>query len=241
MTFNGTSLTLANNPTLSGGTANSVQYLNASKVLTSSAGLTFDGTNLATTGTASATKFIPTGGAATGSGMFLPVANNLAFSTGSVERMRIDASGNVGIGTTTPATYRLSVTGLSPIVAVQDTAPNLSALLLASSNTEVYVGTTYATSAIPLVFKLFGAECARFSTAANFGIGVTSPSVRCDVNGAIRTRATVVTSLPAAATAGAGARHFVTDANATTFASVVAGGGANGVPVYSDGTDWRIG
>lgn len=50
-----------------------------------------------------------------------------------------------------------------------------------------------------------------------------------------------VATLPAAATAGAGARSFVTDANATTFASIVAGGGANGVPVYSDGTNWRIG
>ena len=50
-----------------------------------------------------------------------------------------------------------------------------------------------------------------------------------------------VATLPAAATAGAGARSFVTDANATTFASIVAAGGANGVPVYSDGTNWRIG
>ncbi|QDP48402.1 MAG: hypothetical protein Tp118SUR00d2C21406231_18 [Prokaryotic dsDNA virus sp.] len=50
-----------------------------------------------------------------------------------------------------------------------------------------------------------------------------------------------VASLPAAGTAGQGARHFVTNATATTFASVVAGGGANAVPVYSDGTNWRIG
>lgn len=57
----------------------------------------------------------------------------------------------------------------------------------------------------------------------------------------VRTTATVVGSLTAAATAGAGARAFVTDANATTFASIVAGGGSNGVPVYSDGTNWRIG
>lgn len=52
---------------------------------------------------------------------------------------------------------------------------------------------------------------------------------------------TTVAGLTAAGTAGAGARSFVTDANATTFASVVAGGGSNGVPVYSDGTSWRIG
>lgn len=50
-----------------------------------------------------------------------------------------------------------------------------------------------------------------------------------------------VADLPTAAAVGAGARGFVTDASATTFASVVAGGGANGVPVYSDGTNWRIG
>lgn len=36
-------------------------------------------------------------------------------------------------------------------------------------------------------------------------------------------------------------KAFVSDANATTFNSVVAGGGANKVPVFSDGTNWRIG
>jgi hypothetical protein len=55
------------------------------------------------------------------------------------------------------------------------------------------------------------------------------------------TGATTVASLPSAATAGAGARAFVTDANATTFLSTVAGGGANKVPVVSDGTNWLIG
>ena len=56
----------------------------------------------------------------------------------------------------------------------------------------------------------------------------------------IRTNATVVASLPSAATVGAGARSFVTDANATTFMSTVAGGGANKVPVVSDGANWKI-
>lgn len=58
---------------------------------------------------------------------------------------------------------------------------------------------------------------------------------------AFTTGAQTVAQLPAAGTAGAGARSFVTDANATTYASVVAGGGANTVPVYCDGTNWRIG
>jgi hypothetical protein len=39
----------------------------------------------------------------------------------------------------------------------------------------------------------------------------------------------------------AGQRAFVQDATATTFGSVVAGGGSNKVPVYYDGSAWRVG
>jgi hypothetical protein len=49
------------------------------------------------------------------------------------------------------------------------------------------------------------------------------------------------TQLPNANTVGAGARAFVYDATTTTFASAVIGGGANRVPVYSNGRNWLIG
>lgn len=52
-------------------------------------------------------------------------------------------------------------------------------------------------------------------------------------------KAVTVAGLPA--THAAGARSFVTDATVTTFASIVAGGGTNAVPVYDDGVNWRIG
>jgi len=38
-----------------------------------------------------------------------------------------------------------------------------------------------------------------------------------------------------------GARAFITDGSTTTFAATVSGGGANFVPVYSDGTVWKVG
>ena len=57
----------------------------------------------------------------------------------------------------------------------------------------------------------------------------------------VKTPALTVATLPLASTAGMGSRAFVSDANATTFASIVAGGGSNKVPVYSDGTNWLIG
>lgn len=47
-------------------------------------------------------------------------------------------------------------------------------------------------------------------------------------------------ALPAAAL-GAGARAFVTDATTPTFGATVVGGGAVKTPVYSDGSNWKVG
>jgi hypothetical protein len=51
----------------------------------------------------------------------------------------------------------------------------------------------------------------------------------------------VVADLPSAVTAGVGARSFVTNSSVSTFGSTVAGGGSTKVPVYSDGTNWKVG
>jgi len=59
----------------------------------------------------------------------------------------------------------------------------------------------------------------------------------------VRTGVTTVAGLPAAATRS-GMRWAVSDSNAALTAgigAVVAGGGANVVPVFCDGTNWRIG
>ncbi len=45
-----------------------------------------------------------------GNGIFRPIANNMAFSTGSIERMRINQAGFVGIGTSTPTSQLEVVT-----------------------------------------------------------------------------------------------------------------------------------
>jgi hypothetical protein len=84
-------------------------------------------------------------------------------------------------------------------------------------------------------------ERVRITAAGNVGVGTTTPSVALHVVGAVRHSTFTVATLPAAGTAGAGTRAMVTDANATTFHSIVAGGGSNVVPVFSDGTNWRIG
>lgn len=68
--------------------------------------------------------------------------------------------------------------------------------------------------------------------AANLGNAVTTT---------VKTQPVTFAQLPNAAVAGAGTRAFVTDSNTAVFAATVAGGGANAVPVYSDGADWLVG
>ncbi|NBU26250.1 MAG: hypothetical protein EBS39_11685, partial [Gammaproteobacteria bacterium] len=125
-----TTLNASGAVTLGGGTANGVAYLNGSKVLTTGSALTFDGTNLATTGTATATKLIPTGGTAVGNGMYLPATNTLAFSTNGAERLRIDATGQVGIGMTPGRTLDVTgtfgVTGASTLTGAATLGSTLS-------------------------------------------------------------------------------------------------------------------
>jgi hypothetical protein len=72
----------------------------------------------------------------------------------------------------------------------------------------------------------------------NFTTPVSAPSATFVT---VCTTPSLVSGLPSAATAGAGARAFVTDATATTFLSIVAGSGTNKVPVVSDGVHWLIG
>ena len=62
-----------------------------------------------------------------------------------------------------------------------------------------------------------------------------------NATGIVKTGVFATANIPAAATAGAGARAFVTDATLATFGSAYVGGAANAVPVWSDGSAWYIG
>ena len=50
-----------------------------------------------------------------------------------------------------------------------------------------------------------------------------------------------VATLPSASTSGVGARSFVSDSAGSSFGSTVVGSGGVTVPVYSDGTNWKVG
>ncbi len=78
-------------------------------------------------------------------------------------------------------------------------------------------------------------------SGGNFGVGTPSPSAKLDVAGAIKAATYTFATLPAGAF---GMSTYISDCNQTLAAGIgtaAAGGGANRVPVWHDGTQWIIG
>lgn len=121
-----------------------------------------------TTGTATATKFIPTGNVTAGNGMYLPAANTLAWSNNGSETMRIDSSGNVGIGTSSPGA-KLQVNSEIRVVS----GSNIGQWLV--DGTDVYFGPT---GAINLRFQTNGNTRALIDSSGNLLVGTTSAVAR---------------------------------------------------------------
>ena len=91
------------------------------------------GTATTFTGTATATKLIPTGSSATGNGLYLPAANSVGISTNGTNAVYINSSQNVGIGVTSVATnFRtqfLGTAGSNTSAASSGTTQSASAVL----------------------------------------------------------------------------------------------------------------
>ena len=92
-------------------------------------------------------------GADTNTGIFFPAADTIAFAEGGAEAMRIDSSGNVGIGTSSAGTrlHVVSSSGENKIISEATAASQQASLSLivqaaTPGQTVIYMGKTGATT-----------------------------------------------------------------------------------------------
>jgi len=109
------------------------------------------------------------------------------FNAAQEERMRIDASGNVGIGTTSPTTHKLIVSGGSNLASFRSegSGQNLKKLSISTGGDRVVLdASTTADATTDFAFQTGGTERMRINSSGNVGIGTTSPAEKLSVNGA---------------------------------------------------------
>jgi hypothetical protein len=122
--------------------------------------------------------------------------------TSATERMRIDGSGNVGIGTSSPAT-KLEVSGGS--VTASNYLINVTAATFGkASDTSIEMRTS--ADATPLMlFRVNGNnERMRIDSSGNVGIGTSSPNAKLQVAGDITMTGTAWTAYTPTITSGSG-------------------------------------
>lgn len=131
-------------------------------------------------GTAAAPSLIPFGDPNTG--IWFPAADTVAISTGGSERVRIDGSGNLGVGMTPVAAQGILQVRVASGYAFKFHQTSTYAYIAANNE----AGSANVDMRIiggNLQFAPGGAEAMRITAAGNVGIGNIAPAFKLEVTG----------------------------------------------------------
>lgn len=110
----------------------------------------------------------------------------ITFGESGTEYMRIDGSGNVGIGATPTVNLHVQGSGTTVFRLVTENNAASSRIDFGDIDDPDVGRIQYSHAANAFQFFTNGAEVARFDSAGDLGIGVTSPQDKLDVDGDIR-------------------------------------------------------
>lgn len=183
------------------------------------------------TGTTTSSKFIPTGGTATGNGMYLSTTNTLGFSTNGTLRASMDASGNLLVGTTVApgsngagvAIYKSDYPRLSFRNSTTGDTSSDGMLMVMDGNNFVISNA----EAGYVSFQTQALERARITSGGDVGIGTTTPATKFEVSGTTRSSAFQTTAGTVSVPASTATTFFTPASSGLYLARVYLDGNAS--------------
>jgi len=177
-------------------------------------------------------------------GIFFPAADTIAFAEGGAEAMRIDSSGNVGIGTASPSGAKVQIVGDNSALRVGSGTrdlyvdPDSGGVFVSNGASQTGEGHYLDASGNTLRMYTSTTERARIDSSGNVGIGTSSPTSRLHLVNSSAS-CTVIIDGQSAANKGATItfRKGGTDTAYIGQASAILGGGStsNDLILYADG------
>jgi hypothetical protein len=191
-------------------------------------------------------------------GIFFPAADTIAFSEGGTEAMRINSSGNVGIGTSSPAAP-LDVNGsivtrasggeggqvsfnnpdnASVGLTVDVSSADTARVFQSRNNSVMQIGQLAGTGGI-VTLHTAASERMRIDSAGNVGIGVT-PSAWNSLYPSIQVETASLTGINALSYFALGANAYISTSNDDTGAKYIVDGYATRFKSESGVFKWQI-
>jgi lipopolysaccharide export system protein LptA len=169
---------------------------------------------------------------------------NLEFFVNNGQRVTINSAGLDVDGIATANTFRTDTSNTDyNVISRNSTSTTLWVQAAQSGSIQGIASFRYGSATVNQGTEV----CAIRKNSSYFintklGVGTNNPSVTLDVDGPIKHKVYTVSTLPSASPAGQ--RAFVSDSSyslSQALGLVTAGSGSNFCPMYSDGTNWRVG